>query len=111
MSVRVGINGFGRIGRCFYRALEAQKAEGNATDIEVVAVNDLTDNAALAHLLKFDSILGRLPQDVSVEGDDTIGSAQQDQGPRDQGRALRDAVGRPRRRRCPGVRWHFQRRH
>ena len=72
MSVRVGINGFGRIGRCFYRALEAQKAEGNATDIEVVAVNDLTDNAALAHLLKFDSILGRLPQDVSVEGDDTI---------------------------------------
>jgi glyceraldehyde 3-phosphate dehydrogenase len=72
MTVRVGINGFGRIGRCFYRALEAQKAQGNATDIEVVAVNDLTDNAALAHLLKFDSILGRLPQDVSVEGDDTI---------------------------------------
>ena len=72
MTVRVGINGFGRIGRCFYRALEAQKAEGNATDIEVVAVNDLTDNATLAHLLKFDSILGRLPQDVSVEGDDTI---------------------------------------
>ena len=72
MTVRVGINGFGRIGRCFYRALEAQKAEGNGTDIEVVAVNDLTDNATLAHLLKFDSILGRLPQDVSVEGDDTI---------------------------------------
>ena len=72
MTVRVGINGFGRIGRCFYRALEAQKAEGNGTDIEVVAVNDLTDNTTLAHLLKFDSILGRLPQDVSVEGDDTI---------------------------------------
>jgi glyceraldehyde 3-phosphate dehydrogenase len=72
MAVRVGINGFGRIGRCFYRALEAQKAEGNAKDIEVVAVNDLTDNATLANLLKFDSILGRLPQDVSVEGDDTI---------------------------------------
>ena len=72
MTVRVGINGFGRIGRNFYRALEAQKAEGNSTDIEVVAVNDLTDNATLAHLLKFDSILGRLPQDVSLEGDDTI---------------------------------------
>jgi glyceraldehyde 3-phosphate dehydrogenase (phosphorylating) len=72
MTVRVGINGFGRIGRCFYRALEAQKAQGNATDIEVVAVNDLADSATLAHLLKFDSILGRLPQDVSAEGDDTI---------------------------------------
>ncbi len=72
MTVRVGINGFGRIGRNFYRALEAQKAEGKSTDIEVVAVNDLTDNAALAHLLKFDSIMGRFPQDVSVVGEDTI---------------------------------------
>src|ERR1700750_1861278 len=72
VTVRVGINGFGRIGRNFYRALEAQKAQGASTDIEVVAVNDLTDNATLAHLLKFDSILGRLPQDVSLEGDDTI---------------------------------------
>jgi glyceraldehyde 3-phosphate dehydrogenase len=71
VTVRVGINGFGRIGRNFYRALEAQKAQGS-TDIEVVAVNDLTDNATLAHLLKFDSILGRLPEDVSLEGDDTI---------------------------------------
>ncbi|HEY7052124.1 MAG TPA: type I glyceraldehyde-3-phosphate dehydrogenase [Mycobacterium sp.] len=72
MTVRVGINGFGRIGRNFYRALEGQKAQGSSTDIEVVAVNDLTDNATLAHLLKFDSILGRLPQEVSLEGDDTI---------------------------------------
>jgi glyceraldehyde 3-phosphate dehydrogenase len=72
VTVRVGINGFGRIGRNFYRALEAQKAQGSSTDIEVIAVNDLTDNATLAHLLKFDSILGRLPQDVSLEGDDTI---------------------------------------
>ena len=72
MTVRVGINGFGRIGRNFYRALEAQKAQGSSTDIEVVAVNDITDNATLAHLLKFDSIVGRLPQDVSLEGDDTI---------------------------------------
>ncbi len=72
MTVRVGINGFGRIGRNFYRALEAQQAQGGSTDIEVVAVNDLTDNATLAHLLKFDSILGRFPKDISLEGDDTI---------------------------------------
>ncbi len=72
MTVRVGINGFGRIGRNFYRALLAQQAAGTDTDIEVVAANDLTDNASLAHLLKFDSILGRLPYDVSLEGDDTI---------------------------------------
>jgi glyceraldehyde 3-phosphate dehydrogenase len=57
--VRVGINGFGRIGRNFYRALTAAGA-----DIEVVAVNDLTDNKTLAHLLKYDSILGRFPAEV-----------------------------------------------
>jgi glyceraldehyde 3-phosphate dehydrogenase len=72
VTIRVGVNGFGRIGRNFYRALAAQKAEGKSTDIEVIAVNDLTDNATLAHLLKFDSILGRLQEDVSLEGDDTI---------------------------------------
>ncbi|WP_090609693.1 type I glyceraldehyde-3-phosphate dehydrogenase [Mycobacterium lentiflavum] len=72
MTVRVGVNGFGRIGRNFFRALEAQKAEGKSTDIDVVAVNDLTDNATLAHLLKFDSILGRFPKDVTLEGPDTI---------------------------------------
>ncbi|GAA1480717.1 type I glyceraldehyde-3-phosphate dehydrogenase [Gordonia sinesedis] len=71
MTVRVGVNGFGRIGRNFFRAVEAQKALGD-TDIEIVAVNDLTDNATLAHLLKYDSITGRLPQEVSLEGDDTI---------------------------------------
>jgi glyceraldehyde 3-phosphate dehydrogenase len=71
VTVRVGINGFGRIGRNFYRALLAQQEQGGA-DIEVIAVNDLTDNASLAHLLKFDSILGRLPHDVTLEGDDTI---------------------------------------
>ncbi|NKR49782.1 type I glyceraldehyde-3-phosphate dehydrogenase [Rhodococcus hoagii] len=71
MTVRVGINGFGRIGRNFFRAVDAQKALGT-TDIEIVAVNDLTDNATLAHLLKYDSILGRLPHGVSLEGDDTI---------------------------------------
>lgn len=72
MTIRVGVNGFGRIGRNFYRALAAQKAEGKSTDIEIVAVNDLTDNATLAHLLKFDSILGRFPEEVSLEGDDNI---------------------------------------
>lgn len=71
MTVRVGINGFGRIGRNFYRALLAQQEQG-AADIEVIAVNDITDNSTLAHLLKFDSILGRLPHDVSLEGEDTI---------------------------------------
>ncbi len=60
MTVRVGINGFGRIGRNFFRAVRASGA-----DIEIVGVNDLTDNAVLAHLLKFDSILGRLDADVS----------------------------------------------
>ena len=64
MTVRVGINGFGRIGRNFFRAVRASGA-----DIEIVGVNDLTDNASLAHLLKFDSILGRLDADVS--SDDT----------------------------------------
>jgi glyceraldehyde 3-phosphate dehydrogenase len=72
VTIRVGVNGFGRIGRNFYRALAAQKAEGKSTDIEIIAVNDLTDNASLAHLLKFDSILGRYPEDITLEGDDTI---------------------------------------
>ena len=71
MTIRVGINGFGRIGRVFYRVVAEQKKQGSS-NVEVVAVNDLTDNATLAQLLKFDSILGRLPQDVSLEGDDTI---------------------------------------
>jgi glyceraldehyde 3-phosphate dehydrogenase len=61
VTIRVGINGFGRIGRNFFRALQASGA-----DVQVVAVNDLTDNATLAHLLKYDSILGRLPQDVKA---------------------------------------------
>ncbi|MFD4355630.1 type I glyceraldehyde-3-phosphate dehydrogenase [Nocardia sp. NPDC058519] len=71
MTVRVGINGFGRIGRNFFRAVEALKAVGE-TDIEIVAVNDLTDINTLATLLKYDSILGRLPQDVSVDGDTIV---------------------------------------
>ncbi len=66
MTVRVGINGFGRIGRNFFRA-----ARLSGADIEIVAVNDLTDPATLAHLLKYDSILGRLDGAVSV-GDGAI---------------------------------------
>ena len=67
MTVRVGINGFGRIGRNFYRAALAQGA-----DIEVVGANDLTDNKTLAHLLKYDSILGRLQEDVSYDDQNII---------------------------------------
>jgi glyceraldehyde 3-phosphate dehydrogenase len=62
MTVKVGINGFGRIGRNYVRALVAAGA-----DLEVVAVNDLTDNKTLAHLLKYDSILGRFPGEVTSD--------------------------------------------
>ena len=67
MAIRVGINGFGRIGRNFYRALLASAGDGEG--VEVVGVNDLTDNATLAHLLKYDSLLGRLPEPVSHDED------------------------------------------
>ena len=60
MTVKVAINGFGRIGRNYFRALVASGA-----DLDVVAVNDLTDNKTLAHLLKYDSILGRFPGEVT----------------------------------------------
>ena len=72
MTIRIGVNGFGRIGRNFFRALDAQIAQGKNTDLEIVAVNDLTSTDALAHLLKFDSILGRLPYDVRADGDTLI---------------------------------------
>ncbi len=64
MAVKVGINGFGRIGRNVFRAAHAAGA-----DLEFVAVNDLTDPATLAHLLKYDSILGRFPGEVSASGE------------------------------------------
>ncbi len=70
MATRVGVNGFGRIGRNFWRAVAA-----NSSDIEIVAVNDLTDTKTLAHLLKYDSVLGTLADDVSATGDSiTVGS-------------------------------------
>ncbi|GAB2704892.1 type I glyceraldehyde-3-phosphate dehydrogenase [Kitasatospora kifunensis] len=64
MTIRVGINGFGRIGRNFFRAVKSQGA-----DIEIVGVNDLTDTKTLAHLLKYDSILGTLQAEVSHTAD------------------------------------------
>jgi len=78
VTIRVGINGFGRIGRNFYRAVQEQQSQisvDNAVlammgdNIEIVGVNDLTDNQTLAHLLKYDTILGRLGQDVEVRDD------------------------------------------
>jgi glyceraldehyde 3-phosphate dehydrogenase len=65
MPVRVAINGFGRVGRCVMRAAYEQGA-----DIEVVAVNDLVDAATLAHLLRYDSVYGRFPGEVAVQGGD-----------------------------------------
>jgi glyceraldehyde 3-phosphate dehydrogenase len=67
MAVKVGINGFGRIGRNVFRA-----AKENNADIDFVAVNDLVDTATMAHLLKYDSILGRYPGGVEVDGDTII---------------------------------------
>jgi glyceraldehyde 3-phosphate dehydrogenase len=64
MATRIGINGFGRIGRNLYRAL---KAKGSS--LELVAVNDLTDSATLAHLLKYDSVLGKLSEEIKATGD------------------------------------------
>ena len=67
MGIKVGINGFGRIGRNYLRA---EMARG--TDLEIVAVNDLSDPKALAHLLKYDSVTGRLDAEVRVDGQNII---------------------------------------
>jgi glyceraldehyde 3-phosphate dehydrogenase len=67
VTVRVGINGFGRIGRNFFRAIQA-----GGHDIEVVAFNDLGDLATMAHLLKYDSILGRYPEEVTVSDEGLV---------------------------------------
>jgi glyceraldehyde 3-phosphate dehydrogenase len=69
VTVRVGINGFGRIGRNFFRAVQASGA-----DVEIVAANDLMDNTQISHLLKYDSVLGVLKDDVSADaGSITVG--------------------------------------
>ena len=67
MTVKIGINGFGRIGRNYFRAALAK-----GSDLDIVAVNDLTDNKSLAHLLKYDSITGRLDATVELDGDRII---------------------------------------
>jgi len=67
VTIKVGINGFGRIGRNFYRAIVASGA-----DIEIVGVNDLTDNKTLAHLLKYDTVLGRFPLSVDFDDENII---------------------------------------
>src|SRR6266571_8551167 len=68
MAVRVGINGFGRIGRNVLRAAVL----GNQSDLEFVSVNDITDPKTLAHLLKYDSVHGRFPGTVEVKGDGLV---------------------------------------
>ena len=75
MAVKVGINGFGRIGRNVFRAAHAAGA-----DLEFVAVNDLVDTETMAHLLKYDSILGRFPGTVEVDGDSIIDRRQGAEG-------------------------------
>src|SRR5204862_7216947 len=82
MAVKVGINGFGRIGRCILRAL----VERNVTDVEVVLINDLTDTKTLAHLLKYDSLhrtfraasVGKSDKGITVGGKDIQDTAQRD---------------------------------
>jgi glyceraldehyde 3-phosphate dehydrogenase len=68
VTIRVGINGFGRIGRNYWRAVSAAQAAGGPDGIEIVAANDLTDPATLAHLLKYDTVLGTLADDVAADG-------------------------------------------
>ena len=72
MAITIGINGFGRIGRLVLRTVLERRAAGLADGIDVVAVNDLTDAATLAHLLKYDSVHGVLAADVRVEGDEIV---------------------------------------
>ncbi|GAP55923.1 glyceraldehyde-3-phosphate dehydrogenase [Arthrobacter sp. Hiyo6] len=71
MTTRIGINGFGRIGRNYFRAALAQGA-----DLEIVAVNDLTSPEALAHLLKYDSVGGRLKETVEVKDGNIVVNGQ-----------------------------------
>ena len=71
MAIRVGINGFGRVGRNVFRAAKARGLTGGE-EIEWVAVNDITDPATLAHLLAYDSILGPFPGSVSARGENAI---------------------------------------
>src|SRR6185312_6332991 len=67
VTIRVGINGFGRIGRNFFRALLASEA-----DVQLVGFNDLGDTATIGHLLKYDTVLGRLGHEVKVGADEIV---------------------------------------
>ncbi len=67
MATKIAINGFGRIGRNFLRVIQDQ-----GQDLEVVAINDLTAPEALVNLTKYDSVLGRFPTDVSMDGDELV---------------------------------------
>ena len=84
MTIRIGINGFGRIGRNVFRALEKQRAAGTA-DIEVLAVNDITDNKTLAHLLRYDSVHGRFDGTVEYSDDALIVNGTDGEGLRREG--------------------------
>ena len=88
MAVKVGINGFGRIGRNVFRAAQAAGA-----DLEFVAVNDLVDAGTVAHLLKYDSILGRFPGEVEAGRGLDLGRRQ----------ARSSCSPSATRRRCPGA--------
>ena len=99
MSVRVGINGFGRIGRLAFRAL----IESRRNDVEVVAINDLGSVETNAHLLKYDSVHGTLPGEVTVKGDTMDAGARPHEGDRRAG-PVQPAVGRLGGRR--GLRMH-----
>jgi len=68
MSIKLGINGFGRIGRLVFRSI----VERGVDTFDIVGVNDLTDAHSLAHLLKYDSVHGPFPKDVSVDGTDLV---------------------------------------
>ena len=71
MSIKIGINGFGRIGRLVFRAILERKGSGQS-DYDIVAVNDLTDAETLAHLFKYDSVHGTYPGEVRVDGGDLV---------------------------------------
>ena len=102
MSVRVAINGFGRIGRNILRAI----VEADRHDIEVVAVNDLAPVETNAHLLRFDSVHGRFPGEVTVKGDTISLRQRRHQGHRDQGSGAA-AVARARHRRRARMHRHL----
>ena len=104
MTIRVAINGFGRIGRNVLRAI----AESGRKDIEVVGINDLGPVETNAHLLRFDSVHGRFPGEVTVKGDTISRRQRRDQSDRRE-RPRDAAVERPRRRHRDGMHRHLHR--